>query len=361
MTKYSSELKVQIASDYLYGRDSYNGLSQKYNIAASIIRTWVKAAELNGLESLKVKRTKREYSVDFKLDVVSYYLKSDVGRNLVAAKFNISPSQVYSWTKKFQRGGPNVLLPIKKGRPAKMPKKTEKAKRNKQIGTLTDKQKYDSQNLAEAEEGMPKLNQVADVKYTVKQEQKTFAWILLLLPVAIISAGPLDQWQMYFQRGKTVNSGTISVLMSLAGMLAISLYNRYVSKKPLSNKGQTRLIVVSTVMMAATLLGVVGLKNWYYGSLALFMLHTMFGSLENMLGGIVLQTTIQTENRRATIMSVANALDAGAEVVILAINGFLSDRYGIGFAWVSLAVLGLVIFLLAIFGMQSKKLEVEEI
>ncbi|KRK21999.1 permease [Lactobacillus delbrueckii subsp. delbrueckii DSM 20074 = JCM 1012] len=45
----------------------------------------------------------------------------------------------------------------------------------------------------------------------------------------------------------------------------------------------------------------------------------------------------------------------------MAINGFLSDRYGIGFAWVSLAVLGLVIFLLAIFGMQSKKLEVEEI
>ena len=95
MTKYSSELKVQNASDYLYGRNSYNGLSKKYNIAASIIRTWMKAAELNGLESLKVKRTKREYSVDFKLDVVSYYLKPDEGRNLVAAKFNISPSQVY--------------------------------------------------------------------------------------------------------------------------------------------------------------------------------------------------------------------------------------------------------------------------
>lgn len=95
MTKYSSELKVQIASDYLNGRSSCNGLSKKYNIAASIIRAWVKAAELNRLESLKVKRTKREYSVDFKLDVVGYYLKSDEGRNLVAAKFNISPSQVY--------------------------------------------------------------------------------------------------------------------------------------------------------------------------------------------------------------------------------------------------------------------------
>lgn len=150
MTKYSSELKVQIASDYINGRGSYNGLSKKYNITPSIIRTWVKMAELNGLESLKVKRTYREYSVDFKLDVVSYYLKSDEESNLVAAKFNISPSQVYSWTKKFQQGGPEALLPVKKGRPAKMPKKTkkaEKAKRNKQIGTLTDKQKYEAKIL----------------------------------------------------------------------------------------------------------------------------------------------------------------------------------------------------------------------
>ena len=85
-----------------------------------------------------------EYSVDFKLDVVNYYLKSDEGRNLVAAKFNISPSQVYSWTKKFQQGGPEALLPVKKGRPAKMPKKSKKVKRNKQTETLTDKQKYEA-------------------------------------------------------------------------------------------------------------------------------------------------------------------------------------------------------------------------
>ena len=147
MTKYSSELKIQVASDYLNGRGSYNGLSKKYNITPSIIRTWVNTAELNGLESLKVKRTTREYSVDFKLDVVSYYLKSDEGRNLVAAKFNISPSQVHSWTKKFQQGGPEALLPVKKGKPTKMPKKTKKAKRNKQTETLTDKQKYEAKLL----------------------------------------------------------------------------------------------------------------------------------------------------------------------------------------------------------------------
>ena len=54
---------------------------------------------------------------------------------------------MYSWTKKFQQGGPEALLPVKKGRPAKMPKKTKKAKRNKQTETLTDKQKYEAKLL----------------------------------------------------------------------------------------------------------------------------------------------------------------------------------------------------------------------
>ncbi len=53
MTKYSSELKVQVASDYLNGRGSYNGLSKKYNITPSLIRTWVNAAELKWLGELK--------------------------------------------------------------------------------------------------------------------------------------------------------------------------------------------------------------------------------------------------------------------------------------------------------------------
>ena len=168
MTKYSSELKIQVASDYLNGRGSYNGLSKKYNITPSIIRTWVNTAELNGLESLKVKRTKREYSVDFKLDVVSYYLKSDEGRNLVAAKFNISPSQVHSWTKKFQQGGPEALLPVKKGKPTKMPKKTKKAKRNKQTETLTDKQKYEAKLLK-------KDAKIKELELNLKKKKKVAA------------------------------------------------------------------------------------------------------------------------------------------------------------------------------------------
>ncbi|KRK07568.1 permease of the major facilitator superfamily [Lactobacillus pasteurii DSM 23907 = CRBIP 24.76] len=206
--------------------------------------------------------------------------------------------------------------------------------------------KYDSQNLQSKINIWSGINIVSDVKEAVKHEKKTLAIVLLLLPIAIISSGPLDQWQIYFQHGKHVNSGTISVFMTLSGMLAITIYNRVVSKKQLNNKNQLDLIVMSSIMMTVTIWLVVVTRSSYYASLVLFMVHTMFGSVENLIAGVVLQSAIETENRRATIISVSNALDAGIEVIALAANGFLSDHYGIGFAWNSLAAVGLAIFVL---------------
>lgn len=206
--------------------------------------------------------------------------------------------------------------------------------------------KYDVKNISKLKNFTHKLNLIKDIKNTVAVEKKTLYLILFLMPVAIISSGPLDQWQLYFQKGKSINSGTISVCMTLAGMLATTIYNRIVSKHTLKYKKQINIIVVSTMMMTATIWGVVLTRQYYYVSLSIFMIHTMFGSVENMVSGIVLQTTIKTEKRRATIVSISNALDAGIEVIVLSINGYLSDHYGIGLAWASLAIIGLMIFII---------------
>ena len=81
-------------------------------------------------------------------------------------------------------------------------------------------------------------------------------------------------------------------------------------------------------------MGVVLTSQYYFVSLGIFMIHTMLGSVENMVSGIVLQAAIKTEKRRATIISIYNDLDAGIEVIVLSINGYLFDHYGIGLAWV---------------------------
>lgn len=140
--------------------------------------------------------------------------------------------------------------------------------------------RYDSQNLQSNVRIWSSMNLVSDVKEAVKHERKTLGLILLLLPIAIISSGPLDQWQIYFQHGKYVNSGTISVFMTLSGMLAITIYNRFVSKKQIKDSNQMKLIVICSVMMAFTIWAVVMTKSYYYVSLTIFMIHTMFGSVE---------------------------------------------------------------------------------
>lgn len=58
--------------------------------------------------------------------MVRYYLTHSIGVSKVAAKFNISDSQVYNWAKKFNEEGYAGLLPKQKGRPRKVPKKSKK-------------------------------------------------------------------------------------------------------------------------------------------------------------------------------------------------------------------------------------------
>ncbi len=89
---------------------------------------------------------------------------------------------------------------------------------------------------------------------------------------------------------------------------------------------------------------VVMLQGNYYLALGIFMIHNLFGTIQQMIQGTLLQESIKTEKSRATIVSVCNALDAGVSVLILSLNGYLSDHYGIGLAWQSLAIVGLVLF-----------------
>lgn len=151
MTKYSTKLKIKIVSEYLDEQNSINGLSEKYNIPYSAVRGWIHQAQKNGIESLKVKHEKTNYSLDFKLNVVRYYLNNpNLGRIPVAAKFNINDSQVYNWVKKVEKEGVAGLIPKQKGRPAKVPKKVKK-KSIKKV-ELSEKQRYEEKIIKQEAE-----------------------------------------------------------------------------------------------------------------------------------------------------------------------------------------------------------------
>lgn len=84
--------------------------------------------------------------------MVRYYLTNNQGQTEVAARFNINPSQVYSWTHKFNEEGIAGLKPNQKGRPRKMPKKTKHIKKRAQKIELSEKEKYEEKILQQEAE-----------------------------------------------------------------------------------------------------------------------------------------------------------------------------------------------------------------
>lgn len=142
MAKYSTQFKIKVVQEYLLGNTSYNILCKKYGISSPIvIREWTELAKSHGLESLKVKHPKQSYSINFKLKVVTYYRTHDVGVNKVAAHFNLSHSQVYSWYRIYQKEGIIGLRPKPKGRPRKNMNKRKK-KQNQPLLTPTKEEQY---------------------------------------------------------------------------------------------------------------------------------------------------------------------------------------------------------------------------
>ena len=122
MSKYSSEFKAQIVSDYLKGKSSTE-LANYYHVPRRRINKWIQLFRLNGPESLKRRRHNRVFTQDFKLIVINYYQTHEESSAEVGAKFDLLSSQVSHWVTIFQRDGIEALKPHQKGRPSKVNKK----------------------------------------------------------------------------------------------------------------------------------------------------------------------------------------------------------------------------------------------
>ena len=118
MAKYSYEFKLKIVQEYLNGKGSYEYLSKKHNIPASIrLKEWVATYKEYGKEALMRSRQNKNYSFQFKLSVVELYLSSEVSYQELALSQGISnPSLIVKWVNDFRVAGPDALRPKKKGR-----------------------------------------------------------------------------------------------------------------------------------------------------------------------------------------------------------------------------------------------------
>jgi transposase len=122
MAKYSFELKLQIVKAYLEGKGGYNGIAKMFGIPhQSIVRRWVNAYKTLGEDGLKRKNNKSSYSVEFKINVLNYMLRTKKSVQETANHYGLNnPALITNWKIKWEKCGIMSLsktkgrLPLKK-------------------------------------------------------------------------------------------------------------------------------------------------------------------------------------------------------------------------------------------------------
>ena len=116
-TSYSAQVKTQAVIDYLDGKGSLDDICIKYKISAiGILQQWIK--KYNGHKTFKTHVTRgdkimtkgRKTTYEERIEIVSFCIANAHDYNLTASKFNVSYQQVYTWVKKYNKGGYNALV-----------------------------------------------------------------------------------------------------------------------------------------------------------------------------------------------------------------------------------------------------------
>ncbi|MDY0063591.1 MAG: transposase [Bacilli bacterium] len=138
---YSKELKKQVISDYLNGKDSLVNLTYKYKISShSIVRNWIfnynSGIEIQDYDpkyevyTMKARKT----TLEERIEIVEYCLANKQNYKLAVDKYSVPYSLVYQWVRRYLKDGSTALGYSKKG------------PHNKVIFPTTDQERFQMEN-----------------------------------------------------------------------------------------------------------------------------------------------------------------------------------------------------------------------
>jgi transposase len=115
MSKYGSELKLEIVRAYIDGDIGARALAKECAIDHHKLRQWTKLYKIHGSEGLAKKYS--NYSAAFKLKVLERMWEDKLSFSETAAIFNVrNPGCLAGWQRLYQEEGIEALKPRKKGR-----------------------------------------------------------------------------------------------------------------------------------------------------------------------------------------------------------------------------------------------------
>lgn len=127
MAKYNLAFKLVVVKAYLSGQGGYVTIAKKFNIASdSTVSKWVKVYQTIGVSGLERRYINRSYTVQFKIDVLDYKLRTGKSYQEVANAYGMTePSLLANWMRAWKKDGMEGLSKPK-GRPTMSKKKDRK-------------------------------------------------------------------------------------------------------------------------------------------------------------------------------------------------------------------------------------------
>lgn len=144
MAKYNDAFKLMVVREYLDGPLSFRLLVRKYDIKSQTqLRNWVNVYKKHGTIGLSRKKKKEVYSVQFKLDVLSFMKRTGASLTETAHHFGLTnPPMISSWKKNFLEGGTKAL-DRPRGRPSMSKDNTSKQPKT---NVMTREQELEREN-----------------------------------------------------------------------------------------------------------------------------------------------------------------------------------------------------------------------
>ena len=141
--RYDLDFKLQVIAYYMQGHTG-RATAEEFNLDNKIVIKWVKQYQSGGIDAIKPKTSKAYYSREFKHKVLTTMLSQGLSQLEVALRYNISsPALISHWHKAYRQQGMSGLTPKPKGRTAmSKPFITDKPDEEKSLAELKRENEY---------------------------------------------------------------------------------------------------------------------------------------------------------------------------------------------------------------------------
>ena len=103
-SRFTPKQKIEACEKYINGRGSTYSIADELGIAYESFRRWLLKYKNNGKDCFEESNTNNSYSSEYKIKVIKEYLNGKGSTSDIAAKYNIADSMVISWVNKYNNG-----------------------------------------------------------------------------------------------------------------------------------------------------------------------------------------------------------------------------------------------------------------